>query len=39
MFMDDELVRMWEEAVAACCKELSQHLPVDSEESHEKPSL
>jgi hypothetical protein len=35
--VNDELERMWKEAVVALFKVLSRHLPGGSEENHEKP--
>jgi hypothetical protein len=37
MIVNNELKRMWKEVVMAKFKVLSQHLPVGTEENHEKP--
>jgi hypothetical protein len=35
--VNDELERMWKEAVVAYFKALSWHVPEDSTENHKKP--
>jgi hypothetical protein len=37
--MNNKLKRMWKEAIVAQFKALTQHLLVDTEESHEKHSV
>jgi hypothetical protein len=37
MFVNNELVRMWNEVGVTCFKVLSLHLPVGAEGNNEKP--
>jgi hypothetical protein len=37
--MNDELESIWKDAVVACFKVLSQHLPGWTEKNHEKPPV
>jgi hypothetical protein len=39
MGVNDELERMWKEAIMACFKVLSQHLCGEIDESHKKSQL
>jgi hypothetical protein len=37
MILKDEMGRIWKEAIVACAKELSQHLPNGTEEHRREP--